>query len=341
MTKPSRNTLLLAAALLAAFALALFLWAKAPPSAARLLPECDAIVYANLQPFRAAAHFDRSPVARSPDFQRFIDATGIVPERDFTAAAFALHHMDDPRGPNGPVAYSEVFRGHFDGPQLARYLAGIASSQESYAGRTIFVIPVGDTSGPTGRKLRVTLLDGDTVAASNAPTPEQIHAMLDRRRSAGLPFAGPTLLTERFSDVPVLSSVWAIGRVGLPFAEGGYVTLFGLRLPIPADSSFIASARYLGSLHLRVEEIASSEATASQTVQDLSTILVLFRDLQKSQLRDSSAGGAALGQALESLKIDRQADRVVLTANLPLELLRQLAAPAPQAPLGSPAASHQ
>ena len=112
-------SLVIALAVLGALAVALFLRAKAPPEAARLLPESDAILYVNLKPLRAATHFDQTQVPRSADLQRFIDETGIVPERDLEAAALALHRMQNPRGPNGPVAYSEVFVAHFDGQRLA------------------------------------------------------------------------------------------------------------------------------------------------------------------------------------------------------------------------------
>src|ERR1700754_2947957 len=133
MRKRTRYSLLLMLALMAALVVVL-VWRKAgPPEAARLLPESDAIVYANLKPLRTVTHFDRNQVARSPDYQRFVDATGIVPERDLDAAAFALHRMDDPSGPNGSVGYSEVFEGRFDGERLARYLASIATVKEAYA----------------------------------------------------------------------------------------------------------------------------------------------------------------------------------------------------------------
>src|ERR1700722_5615104 len=132
MRKRTRYSLLLMLALMAALAVVLVLRKAAPPEAARLLPESDAIVYANLRPLRAATHFDRTPVTRSPDYQHFVDATGILPERDLDAAAVALHRMDNPNGPNGPVAYSEVLEGRFDGARLNRYLAGIATAQEEY-----------------------------------------------------------------------------------------------------------------------------------------------------------------------------------------------------------------
>ncbi len=149
MRKSTRYSLLLMLALIGALIIVLILRKAAPPEAARLLPESDAIVYFNLKPIRLATRFDRTPVTRSPDYQHFIDATGIVPERDLDAAAFALHRMDDPNGPNGPVGYSEVFEGRFDGERLAHYLASIATARENYAGHDIFTIPVGEVV--TGR----------------------------------------------------------------------------------------------------------------------------------------------------------------------------------------------
>jgi hypothetical protein len=327
--------MLLALALVAALAVALFLRAKAPPEVARLLPECDAIVYANLKPLRSATHFDKTQITRSPEFQQFIDATGVVPERDLDAVAFALHRMDDPSGPNGPVAYSEVFEGRFDGPRLEHYLAGIAVSKESYAGHEIYVIPVGDASDakPSQRRLlRVTQLGYDTIAASNMPTTEQIHAMLDRHRAAASPFAGSSLLSARYGDVPVLSSAWAIGHIGLPFSESGYITAFGLRLPLAEDTTLVASLRYLGAVKLRIEEISPSDADAAQSAKALSTVLDLFRTFQQAQadVHPDRPADAATRQAIDSLKISQSNDRTILTASLPMELLRELMTPEKQ-----------
>ena len=109
MQKRTGYTLLVVALVVCALAVAVYLRVKAPPEAARLLPESDAIVFLNLKPLRAATHFDRTPVAPSASLAEFTQATGIVPERDLNEAAFALHRMPDPHGPNGPVAFSEVF----------------------------------------------------------------------------------------------------------------------------------------------------------------------------------------------------------------------------------------
>ena len=138
---------------------AIYLRKEAPPEAARLLPESDGIVYFNLRPLRAATHFDQHPVEHSPEYQHFIDATGIQFERDLDEAAFALHRMADAKGPNGALAFSEVFVGHFDGRKLADYLASIAASQETYSVHTIYNVP------SEGRTVRVVLLGYDIVAA--------------------------------------------------------------------------------------------------------------------------------------------------------------------------------
>lgn len=333
MRKSTRYSLLIALALVAALAVAIFLRKAAPPEAARLLPESDAIVYFNLKPLRLATHFDRTPINRSADYQHFIDATGIVPERDLDDAAFALHRMDDPNGPNGPVGYSEVFEGRFDGERLARYLATIATSQETYDGHTIFTIPVGDVDPKTHttRQLRVAQLDYDTIAASNMPTTEQIHSILDRHRAAASPFSGSSLLSARYGDVPLLSSAWAIGHIGLPFSERGYISVLGLQLPLPEDTTFVASLRYVGTLHLRVEQIAPTDTAAARSAENLSALLNLFKSIQQGQPRIPA--DASLRAVIESLKIEQHKDRTVLTGTVPLDLLKQLtAAPASSQP---------
>src|SRR5271166_3448718 len=115
MHRRTRLTIAIVVVVLLLLAGAIYLRKKAPPEAARLLPESDGIVYINLRPLRAATHFDQRPVNRDPGYQSFIDATGFVFERDLDEAAFAMHQMPNPSGPNGMVAFSEVFEGRFDG----------------------------------------------------------------------------------------------------------------------------------------------------------------------------------------------------------------------------------
>ncbi len=344
MRKSTRYSLLLIVVLVAALAIALILRKEAPPEVARLLPESDAIVYVNVKPIRAATHFDREwnqkPVAHSEDYQHFLDATGFVVERDLDAVAFALHRMDDPNGPNGLVAYSEVFEGRFDGGKLATYLGSIATARENYAGHEIFTIPVASDAMTTVtgtkiggvRSLRVAQLGYDTVAASNMPTAEQIHSILDRYRAAASPFAGSSLLSARYRDVPLLSSAWAIGHVGLPFSENGRISVFGLQLPLPEDTTFVASLRFTTGLKMRIDEILPSSAEATQSAEALSGLIGLFRSIQKVQLqldpsrRGDPAQSAALQEFLDSMKVVAVNERATLTATIPVDLVKQLTA---------------
>jgi hypothetical protein len=328
MHKRTRYSLLLMLALMVALVVALVLRKAAPPEVARLLPESDAIVYANLKPLRAATHFDRSAVDRSPEYQQFIDATGIVPERDLDAAAFALHRMDDPNGPNGPVGYSEVFEGRFDGERLARYLTTIATAKETYAGHDIFTIRVGDAKA--ARPLRIAQLGYDTIAASNMPTVEQIHSILDRHRAAASPFSGSSLLSARYRDVPAFSSAWAIGHIGIPFSDRGYISIFGLQLPLSEDTTFVASLRYLGTLRLRIEQLTPNDTDAAHAAETLTSLLSLMKTVQltQAQMQPHPVTDAAFRELTDSTKIEHHKDRAVLTADIPLALVKELATPA-------------
>jgi hypothetical protein len=335
MRKRTRYSLLAVALLLLGLAAVVYLRQQAPPEVARLLPESDAIVYLNLKPLREATHFDGNPVTRSPAYQQFIDATGIVAERDLDRAAFALHRMADPTGPNGAVAFSEVFEGHFDSARLTGYLAANAKTQESYAGRTIYSL------ASENRTVRIVLLAYDTVAASNMPTPEQIHSIIDRQKAAASPFSGSSLLETRYKDVPPFALAWGIGHLGLSLSSTGDqhrdIHLLGLDLPLPADSTYVASLRLTGDLEdglhlpggqvaLRVDEIAGNAAEAAQTAQTLTSMVNLLRAVELArQPVPVAAQDKVLRQFSDSIKIVGRGDRASLTAAIPVSSLRQLA----------------
>ena len=324
MRKRTVYTLLAVLAVFCALTVTVYLRQKAPPEVARLLPESDAILYVNLKPLRTATHFDRSPISPN-SFQPFIDATGILAERDLDSFALALHRLPDPNGPNGPAAFSLVFECRFDRTRLARYLASISTSQESYANRTIYSVP------SQGRIVRIALLGYDMVATSNAPTPEQIHSILDRQRAAASPFAGSALLDARFADVPAFSTAWAIGRIGLPFAEEGRIAVLGLELPLAADSTFVASLRYTNRLGLRIDQITPSDAEAVRSAQSLNSLLSLLRSIQMAQQPIArTAADAALRSFLNSIVIAQHTDRVTLTGVLPANELKDFAQTEPR-----------
>jgi hypothetical protein len=254
-------------------------------------------------------------------------------ERDLDEVAFALERMPNPKGPNGPVAYSEVFQGHFNGRRLKKYLASIASWKETYAGHTIYGI------SNDGRTDRVALLSYDLVAVSDTPTPEQIHSIVDRYRTGALPFTGSTLLAAHYRDVPVLSIAWAIGKIGLPFTGSGekQISLDGLDLPISPDATLIASVRWAGALRLRAVELSGSAANAAETAESLQSVLALLH----------AAEGTPPGQTMDpnvkallnSAKVRQKKDRVVLTASIPDALLKAMLTPVKTAPAATPASS--
>lgn len=321
MRRRTRYSVLVVLSLFLFLAIAFVLRSYAPPEVARLLPESDAIIYVNFKPVRAATNMEKHPVQPSPDFQKFMDATGIRVERDLDRVAFALHRMDDPNGPNGPVAYSEVMEGHFDARKLSAWFAANAQSTETYAGHTIYLIPI------DGRSFRVTTLGYDMVAGSNMPTPEQIHSIIDRHATSASPFAGSSLLSARYHEVPLFSRslAWGIGHVGLPFSENGKIAIAGVRLPLDANTDLIASLSYRGSLHVRIEEIAPTEAVAVSTKENLAALLNLMRGLAPYSV--STPEDKSTQEFLNSLKLEQHKDRVVITGNVPTELLERMTTP--------------
>lgn len=309
MSRRTRRTLLIVAAVLLLVAVAVVLRSKAPPEAARLLPECDGIVYIDLRPIRALFHKELKPPERSADYQQFINAIGIDPERDLDQVAIALHRMSDPNGPNGPVAYSMVLVGKITGRRLNAWLNAQATARASYAGYTIYSIP------SEGRTVRVAQIGYDTVAVSNFPTPEKIHSIIDRRRTAAWPLSGSTLLEQHYHDVPLLSLAWGVGQIGLPFSESGAIHIFGFALPLEPDSTIIASVRWAGSLHLRIEEIAPSDATAASQATALATLVTLARGF--TQPLAPNTANNSLKELLKTAVVTQHRDRVVITATLP------------------------
>src|SRR5579871_2160445 len=321
MNRRTRRTLLVVAALVVMLALAVFLRSKAPPEAARLLPESDGILYVNLKPIRTLFRKGFKPPQRVPEYQQFVDATGIDWERDLDQAAIALHRMPDPNGPNGPVAYSMVLVGKLTGAKLNRWLEGHATGRETYVGHTIYSIP------SENRTVRVTQVGYDMIAVSNNPTAEQIHSILDRHRTAALPFAGSTLLSQHFHEVPLLSLAWGVGQIGLPFNESGAIHIFGLSLPLEADSTIVASVAPAisakGGLHCRVEEIAASDEVAQRQAASLATLLTLARGVTLGLSDDAANTG--LKDLLGTAEVTQKRNRVVVTANVSATQLGELA----------------
>jgi hypothetical protein len=332
MHRRTRRTLLIVAGVVLLLAVAVFLRSKAPPEAARLLPESEGILYVNFTPFRALFHKQIKPPQRVPEYQQFVDATGIDWERDLDQVAVALHRMPDPNGPNGPVAYSLVLVGKLTGQRLNTWLDAHATSREAYAGHTIYSIP------SEGRTVRVVQIGYDTLAVSNTPTPEQIHSIIDRHRTAALPFAGSSLLSHHYHEVPLLSLAWGIGQIGLPLSESGAISVLGTSLPLADGATIIASVAptlpLAGALRIRVEEFAANEQDAASQVAALNLLLSTARAVAP-RLADSSANNT-LRDILKTAQVNQRHDRVTITATLTPSLTGGLASGTISAAHGAP-----
>lgn len=334
MRKRTWISVAVAVAAVAALLVTAYVRRNAAPEVARLLPDSDGIVFVNLKPLRALTRFGEHPVAHDADYQAFIDATGIEFERDLDQAAFALHRMANPNGPNGALAYSEVFRGRFDGPRLTGYLVAHAASHERYAGHEIYSIP------HEGRTVRVAVLGYDLVSVSNTPDDGPIHSIIDRYHASASPFSGSALLSEYYHYVPLLSQAWAIGRIGAPLSDAERFHVLGLAVPLPPDSTFIASVRYLGALHVRIEEIAASAQAASTSAQMATMVIAMLRAAQISPDGGSEAVAAKeWNELLSSAQVVRKDNHTVLKAKVP-EALIQTLLQKPEAAAQSPSGSN-
>ena len=317
MHRRTRRTLLILAGVLLLLAVAIFLRSKAPPEAARLLPESDGILYIDIKPFRVFLHKDLKPPQRVPEYQQFVEATGIDWETDLDQVAIALHRMPNPNGPNGPVAYSLVLVGRLTGKRLNGWLDAHATSREAYEGKTIYYVP------SDGRTVRVAQIGYDMLAVSNTPTPEQIHSIIDRHRTAALPFAGSTLLSQHYHEVPLLALAWGVGQIGLPFSESGAIKIFGFSLPLQDGATIVASVTpslpLAGSLHLRVEEIAPTDQEAASQAAALNTLVAMARGFTAPLPSNPANNG--LKQLLSTAEVTQKRDRVLVTATLSPSLL--------------------
>jgi hypothetical protein len=316
-----RLPIILAVLLVAgAVALAVVLRKHAPPEPARLLPGADGFVYINLQWMRRANITSQLPaVPHDPDYEQFIQATGFQFERDLDEAALAIHYPAKPDSAQQP-RFSEVFVGKIDGERLRAYLGKISSSVENYQTRDIYSIPL------EGRTVRVAILGVDTVAASNLDDPLVIRGIIGRSRKLAYPFGGPALLRQYYKEVPLASLVWAIFKIQ-PSADPAASGPLGWSFLFPKPATVVASVRYLGAVHFKAQAFTESEAEASQLVDRLDTFLNVFHTAESTV--STPGPDPDIKAFFDSLKIQPEKNRAVLTASVPLGLIRKALAEAP------------
>jgi hypothetical protein len=319
----------------AAIAVVVYLRSRAAPEAARLLPESDAVLFVNLRLMRLAHVFGEAPpVSYDPDYEQFVKETGFRFERDLDQAAFAVHALADSAA-NGEgffqrARYSEIFIGKFDAQRATAYFRKLASNTENYRDAVIYAIPHED------RTVRAAILGLDTVAVSNLPDAAAIHQMIDKYRAAAWPTSGPSLVREHYRQVPLASVAWALALVPQTSQRPPSVVLpGGMEMPARwlAGSTIVASARYLGAVHLRIEALTQSENDARQLFETLKTFLALLKSAEAS----TTQGGtdADVKAFFDSLRVAEEGSRVALTATIPQGFIRKALGPPPN-PLAQP-----
>jgi hypothetical protein len=309
----------------AAVVLAVVLRKHAPPEAARLLPAADGFVYINLGWMRRTNLIGELPaVSHDPDYEQFIQATGFQFERDLDEAALAIHYPIRPPGTKPDKEqqprFSEVIIGKFDGERLRAYLRQISSSVENYQPGDIYNIPL------EGRTVRVAILGVDTVAASNLDDPLVIRGIIDRSRKLASPFGGPALLRQYYKNVPFASLGWAVFKIqsSVDFSASGPI---GWSFLFPKPATVVASVRYLGAVHFRAQAFTASDEEARQLAERIDTYLNLFRTAESTVA--TPGPDPDIKAFFDSLKIQPEKTRAVLTATVPLGLIRKALAEAP------------
>jgi hypothetical protein len=309
----------------AAVALAVVLRKHAPPEPARLLPGADGFVYVNLGWMRRANLTGELPaVLHDPDYEQFIQATGFQFERDLDEAALAIHYpansMATKPDRGQQPRFSEVFVGKFDGERLRAYLRQISSSVENYQSRDIYNVPL------EGRTVRVAVLGVDAVAASNLDDPLIIRGIIDRSRKLASPFGGPALLRQYYKDVPFASLGWAIFKIE-PSANLSASGPIGWSFLFPKPATVVASVRYLGAVHFRAQAFTTSDEEASQLAARIDNYLNVFRTAENTI--STPGPDPDVKVFFDSLKVQPANTRAVLTATVPVGLIRKALAEAP------------
>ena len=315
--KTGLTVAIIVAAIIIVLGAALYLRSGAAPEAARLLPEADTIFYFNLRPVRLATSFGKKQINHDPEYEEFVRQTGVQFERDLDEAAFAVHSNARQTGSadEDSSRYSEVFVGRFNSEKLSDYLKKLSQSVEHYRAHDIYSIP------HENRTVRVSILAPDTVAASNTDDVRQIHHITDQYDKSALPFGGPEVVRDFYSEVPFGSLAWVISDVPLRNANIPSGWASQLVSQFLGGGVLVASLRYTSAIHLRADSFVSGEK-AKDVAEHLNNLLAIYRRFDESTHAD--VPNADLKAALDSIKIEPQSDRVSLTAMLPRDLVAKL-----------------
>jgi hypothetical protein len=278
-----------------------------PPRLARLLPAADRVLYVDVRPLRLWDWGKSSSLHMEGDYQEFVDQTGIQFERDLNQAAVSWRDTE-----KGDAETAAIFVGRFDAQKLSSYLGKLTSRTESYRDLTIYPVP------HEGHTVRACLLDAKTVAITNVAGAEMIHGVIDRWRGAP---AEPGIVESYYKQVPKGSLGWLIDR--FPPGSGATQLPDGLSFSFLENTVAVVSAGYNGSLTLRADVFAASEADARKIMDSATAFLGVYRSVSRSIAR---GGDPDVKAVLESIRVEQNGNQVVIRATLSKGFLKKIAA---------------
>lgn len=304
-----RKLLILVPLLLALTAVAWYLHLRSvtAPESARMLPEGEILIYANLRPVHLWDVSKSKPVQIEGEYQSFIDQTGIQYERDLDEVAMSRHEPADGRDTES----STVFAGRFDEARLRAYLEKLSAGRELYRDRTIFIIP------HDGHTVRVCLLGNGRVAITNMESTGPIHGMID---AAYKSVEGPSLLQLYYEKVPFGSLGWVITRI--PHNSRAPQMPNGWSFDFLEDSVTVASVRYTGDVLFRADVFTASEEAAKRVVDGATSFLSLYQAVVSSV--DPRGTDPDVKAALSSLAVRQEKSVAIFSATLSQRFLKKL-----------------
>lgn len=330
---PRYRKLLVSVLVLALFAIALawllYRHAAQPPEIARLLPEGDVLVYANVKPIHLWESGQSKPTHIEGDYQSFIDQTGIQLERDLDEAA--MSRRDTPDGHD--TESTEILSGRFDPQRLKSWLVKTSAQRDSYHNRIIFLIP------HEGHAVRVCVLDQKRVAVTNMASSDPMHEIID---GADKPPQGPSLLQSYYQQVPLASLAWLIIRTGSGSQRPQMPN--GWSFDFLESTTTVGSLRYKGDLLLRAEVIAASDNAAKNVMDSASSFLSMYRAVAQSL--GAHGTDPDVKAAIDSIQVQQNKNVAVFTATLSQRFLKKLVSEAQSeaavaSPSPSPAPRHR
>jgi hypothetical protein len=275
-----------------------------PGRSVYLLPDGNVMAYVNFAPMHFM-NMDTSPFTAAPEYQRFVNETGLRLDRDLENIAISANADG---GRSGDVAI--IVTGTFDQQRFSGYVQKQEGVQtETYGGKTIFSTPVKDQTA------RFCVLDSKMVALTVSPTAGSMRAIIDKSAGSG---SVPYLFENYYSNVPFASAMWAIVRV--PSFAVTESAASGLNLNFLKNSVTIVSVRYTGSLHFRGEFIAENQADAANIFQAVNGLLAMGRLAGGPRQNDPDVTAV-----MNSIEVKQNGNHVVVSVVVPQDVIQKAA----------------